>query len=142
MADKKGTKKYNNRNNNNDDDSMPRQRKIKKKVCMFCADKALVIDYKETDTINKTTLNTYLEKSGQEIIEKIPNEIITFTCTGFLCDENNKIYKLNGYGANEGLDYGRRSYEVDREALKEVMLSASYWLGDEVEENGKFIYGY
>ena len=51
MADKKG-KKFN-RNNNNDDDSMPRQRRIKKKVCMFCADKALVIDYKEADKLRK-----------------------------------------------------------------------------------------
>lgn len=53
MSEKKGTKKYNNRNNNNDDDSMPRQRKMKKKVCMFCADKALVIDYKEADKLRK-----------------------------------------------------------------------------------------
>ncbi len=53
MSEKKGTKKYNNRNNNNDDDSMPRQRKMKKKVCMFCADKALVIDYKEADKLKK-----------------------------------------------------------------------------------------
>ena len=46
MAEKKG-KKFNNRrnNNNNDDDSMPRVRRIKKKVCMYCADKNLVIDY-------------------------------------------------------------------------------------------------
>ena len=53
MSEKKGTKKYNNRNNNNDDDSMPRQRKMKKKVCMFCADKALVTDYKEADKLKK-----------------------------------------------------------------------------------------
>lgn len=53
MSEKKGTKKYNNRNKNNDDDSMPRQRKMKKKVCMFCADKALVIDYKEADKLKK-----------------------------------------------------------------------------------------
>ena len=53
MSEKKGTKKYNNRNNNNDDDSMPRQRKMKKKVCMFCTDKALVIDYKEADKLKK-----------------------------------------------------------------------------------------
>lgn len=53
MSDKKGTKRYNNRNNNNDDDSMPRQRKIKKKVCVFCVDKAFVIDYKETDKLKK-----------------------------------------------------------------------------------------
>ena len=52
MADKKGNKRYN-RNNNNDDDSMPRQRRIKKKVCMFCADKALVIDYKDADKLRK-----------------------------------------------------------------------------------------
>ncbi|MBO5141731.1 MAG: 30S ribosomal protein S18 [Clostridia bacterium] len=32
---------------------MPRQRKIKKKVCMFCADKNLVIDYKDADKLKK-----------------------------------------------------------------------------------------
>lgn len=52
MADKKGNKRYN-RNNNNDDDLMPRQRRIKKKVCMFCADKNLVIDYKDADKLRK-----------------------------------------------------------------------------------------
>lgn len=52
MADKKGTKKFNNRNNN-DDDSMPRQRRIKKKVCTYCADKSLVIDFKDTDKMKK-----------------------------------------------------------------------------------------
>ncbi|MBQ9267791.1 MAG: 30S ribosomal protein S18 [Clostridia bacterium] len=51
MADKKGNKRYN--RNNNDDDSMPRQRRIKKKVCMYCADKNLVIDYKEADKLKK-----------------------------------------------------------------------------------------
>ena len=53
MSDKKGTKKFNNRNNNNDDDAMPKQRKIKKKVCAFCADKALVIDYKDADKLKR-----------------------------------------------------------------------------------------
>ena len=52
MAEKKGTRKFNNRNNN-DEDGMTRQRKIKKKVCMFCADKALVIDYKDADKLKK-----------------------------------------------------------------------------------------
>ena len=32
---------------------MPRQRRIKKKVCMFCADKNLVIDYKDADKLRK-----------------------------------------------------------------------------------------
>ena len=52
MAEKKGTRKFNNRNNN-DEDGMTRQRKIKKKVCMFCAHKALVIDYKDADKLKK-----------------------------------------------------------------------------------------
>ena len=52
MAEKKGTRKFNNRNNN-DEDGMPRQRRIKKKVCMFCADKTLVIDYKDADKLKK-----------------------------------------------------------------------------------------
>lgn len=52
MAEKKGTKKYNNRNNN-DEDGMPKFRKPKKKVCMYCADKALVIDYKDVDKLRK-----------------------------------------------------------------------------------------
>lgn len=50
MSEKKGTKRFNNRN---DDDGMQRQRRIKKKVCMYCADKALVIDYKEADKLKK-----------------------------------------------------------------------------------------
>ena len=52
MADKKG-KKFNNNRRNNDDDSMPRVRRIKKKVCMYCADKNLVIDYKDADKLKK-----------------------------------------------------------------------------------------
>ena len=52
MADKKG-KKFNNRRNNNDDDSMPRVRRIKKKVCMFCADKNLELDYKDAEKLKK-----------------------------------------------------------------------------------------
>lgn len=52
MADKKGTKKFNNRNNV-DDDGMQRVRRVKKKVCMYCADKALVVDYKDSDKLKK-----------------------------------------------------------------------------------------
>ena len=54
MAEKKG-KKFNNRrnNNNNDDDSMPRVRRIKKKVCMYCADKNLELDYKDAEKLKK-----------------------------------------------------------------------------------------
>ncbi|MBR6252919.1 MAG: 30S ribosomal protein S18 [Clostridia bacterium] len=32
---------------------MPRVRRIKKKVCMYCADKNLVIDYKDAEKLKK-----------------------------------------------------------------------------------------
>ena len=64
MADKKG-KKFN-RNNNNDDDSMPRQRRIKKKVCMYCADKALVIDYKDVEKLKK-----YVSEKGKILPRRV-----------------------------------------------------------------------
>ena len=52
MADK-NKKRNNNRNKDYDDDFNPKFKKMKKKVCMFCADKALVIDYKEADKLKK-----------------------------------------------------------------------------------------
>ena len=51
MADKK--QKRNNRNNNVDDDFNPRFRKIRKKVCPLCADKNLILDYKNADQLKK-----------------------------------------------------------------------------------------
>ena len=51
MADKKNNRR--NRNNNMDDDFNPRFRKIRKKVCPLCADKNLVLDYKNPDQLRK-----------------------------------------------------------------------------------------
>ena len=51
MADKK--QKRNNRNNNMDEDYNPKFRKIRKKVCPLCADKNLVLDYKNADQLKK-----------------------------------------------------------------------------------------
>ena len=65
MADKKGTRKFNNRNNN-DDDAMPRQRRIKKKVCAFCADKNLVIDYKDSEKLRK-----YVSEKGKILPRRV-----------------------------------------------------------------------
>ena len=65
MADKKGNRKFNNRNNN-DDDSMPRQRRIKNKVCAFCADKNLVIDYKDADKLKK-----YVSEKGKILPRRV-----------------------------------------------------------------------
>ena len=50
MADKK----QNRRNNrNNDEDYNPKFRKARKKVCALCANKDLVLDYKNADQLKK-----------------------------------------------------------------------------------------
>ena len=51
MADNKKNKK-NNRNNNQEDYN-PKFRKMRKKVCPLCADKNLVLDYKNADQLKK-----------------------------------------------------------------------------------------
>ncbi len=53
MADKKNKKNNRNNNNNNDEDFNPRFKKIRKKVCPLCADKDLVLDYKNPEQIRK-----------------------------------------------------------------------------------------
>lgn len=49
MADKK----HNNNKRNNDDDYNPRFRKMRKKVCPLCANKDLVLDYKNAEQLRK-----------------------------------------------------------------------------------------
>ena len=51
MADNKKNKR-NNRNNNQDDYN-PKFRKMRKKVCPLCADKNLVLVYKNADQLRK-----------------------------------------------------------------------------------------
>ena len=50
MADKK---QNNRRNRNNDEDYNPKFRKVRKKVCALCANKDLVLDYKNADQLKK-----------------------------------------------------------------------------------------
>ena len=51
MADKKQNNRRNNRNN--DEDYNPKFRKIRKKVCALCANKDLVLDYKNAEQLKK-----------------------------------------------------------------------------------------
>ncbi len=50
MADKKNNKRF---NKNKDNDNDYRARRIKKKVCQFCANEELVIDYKDYDKMKR-----------------------------------------------------------------------------------------
>ena len=53
MADKKQNNRNNRRKNNGDEDFNPKFRKIRKKVCVMCANKDFVLDYKNADQLKK-----------------------------------------------------------------------------------------
>ena len=53
MADKKQNNRNNRRKNNGDEDFNPKFRKMRKKVCPMCANKDLVLDYKNSDQMKK-----------------------------------------------------------------------------------------
>ena len=53
MSDKKINNKNNKKRNYNDDEVNPRFRKTRKKVCVMCANKDFVLDYKTPDQLKK-----------------------------------------------------------------------------------------
>ena len=55
MADNKKNRRNNNRSNNKDENLNPKFRKVRKKVCPLCADKNLVLDYKNAEQLKKFT---------------------------------------------------------------------------------------
>ena len=54
------------RNNNNVDDDNVRIRKPKRKVCVYCADKNLEIDYKQADKLKK-----YISEKGKILPRRV-----------------------------------------------------------------------
>lgn len=53
MADRKNNKNNKRRNNNVDEDYNPKFRKMRKKVCVMCANKDYVLDYKNPEQLKK-----------------------------------------------------------------------------------------
>jgi len=53
MAERKANNKKKRYNGNNDEDFNPKFRKMRKKVCSMCANKELVLDYKNYDQMKK-----------------------------------------------------------------------------------------
>ena len=54
------------RNNRNSDDDNVRIRKPKRKVCAYCADKNLVIDYKQVEKLKK-----YVSEKGKILPRRV-----------------------------------------------------------------------
>ena len=83
-------------------------------------------------------MNDYLTETGQKNLQILPDDMIGFDCLGWFCDEDNSIYRL----CNEGADTGRRMIpKLDADRAKNIIDTASSFLEDQVQEDGRFIYG-
>ena len=67
MADNKKNKRNNNRSNNMDEDFNPKFRKVRKKVCPLCADKNLVLEYKNAEQLKKFTNDKVKFFQGEQL---------------------------------------------------------------------------
>ena len=98
---------------------------------------AKILDYDE-ECVNATYLKTYLKKAGRTPITSLPDEYVMFNCVSWLCDENSEVYEL----ISDDADYGRRRVDtVDKDYAAMLVENASSFLIDQVNDDGKFVYG-
>ena len=94
-------------------------------------------DYSD-DRIDIDRLNDWLEENGKQPLKIVPDDMIAFEAWGWFCDENNEIYPL----CREGADRGRRQVPaLDADLAKEVIYNVSSYLMNQVQADGRFIYG-
>ncbi|MCL2755107.1 MAG: hypothetical protein FWD35_05265 [Oscillospiraceae bacterium] len=92
-------------------------------------------------------INNYRKKNyALAPLDEIPEKACIFTTRGFLVDEDDSLHELYGaknVDAEKPWDTGRRILpEVTGEALKPVIVGASQYLANLIDEQGKFVYGY
>lgn len=97
-----------------------------------------IYDYEDGTGINLDYLNRYLKKAGRTQLKLLPDEYTLFQCYGWFCDDDGQVYPL----FHDGLEYGRRDIElIDDEYAKQLLVNAGYFLADQVNPDGSFIYG-
>ena len=97
------------------------------------------IDF-SSNRISLENLNNYIKKYYEaEPFESIPEKVTIFTAISFFCGEDNAIHELY----SDSVDYGRRRLdEVSGEEIRRIIVGASEYLVKQINEDGKFTYGY
>ena len=81
-----------------------------------------LINYKN-GTLDDNKIRDFL--SSRTTLESIPDNVLSFTTVGYICDENKKLYKL--YPDEE--NYGRRIVpELTKGDIKQVIETSSVYL--------------
>ncbi len=97
-----------------------------------------LIAYKKK-TIEFARINKYISAHCGKTLLAMPEEVITFECRSFFCDENTKVYELYGAGYN----CGRRKLRfMDKQLAFDVISSSSEYLSFQIDLDGKFDYGF
>lgn len=97
---------------------------------------AKIYDY-DDGGIDLAYLDEYLKKGGRETLGTLPETYLIFQCKGWFCDEDGQVYALS----TDNLAYGRRMDTVDADYARELILNASAFLVDQIQEDGSFVYG-
>ncbi|MCL1849286.1 MAG: glycosyl hydrolase family 88 [Clostridiales bacterium] len=96
------------------------------------------IDY-EANLLHLNNINYYLKNWRKEgAIPSTPDQIILFTTQGFFCEKDGGVLPLY----NEGMNTGRRMLSPGPDHFTPTVLSASEYLYNLIEPDGKFVYGY
>ena len=91
-------------------------------------------------TLSRAAINASLERDGKEGVSELPLYFVFFYCNGYICDESGSVFALESR-IDEG--YGKRiTGRITPDYAKSVIYSGSSYLTHEVDEDGKFVYGY
>ena len=95
--------------------------------------------YGESGEFSEKRINAYLAGRKQPELEKLPEDLLIFSCVAAIADQDDSVHLLY----DEGYAYGRREIElVDDILLDQVLTSCSTYLADMVKPTGMFCYGY
>lgn len=97
---------------------------------------AKIYDY-DDGGIDLEYLNRYLQKLGRTSLEALPKSYTIFRCAGWFCGEDDTVYPLS----TDNLSYGRRMDFVDKDYAQDLIMNASAFLVDQIQEDGSFVYG-
>jgi hypothetical protein len=97
-----------------------------------------LIDYDNTRNLNLKEINKYLTLYKRNMLEKIPDFLILFSCRGYIYDGTG-CFTLN---YKQDYNYGRRVVdEVTADYVGIVMDSSTRFLINSIQEDGSFKYG-
>jgi hypothetical protein len=97
-----------------------------------------LIDYDTIGNLDLNAINKYLSNYNRIALDKIPGELILFSCRGYIYDGTG-CFTLN---YEQDLNYGRRIIEkVTGGYVGSLMESSTKYLINSIQADGTFIYG-